>query len=170
MLMGKSHTRYHETQWDFLIQYRYIAMQHYFHILLKDASVKILLAALLTIASITVAHAGSALDESTRRMAGTCVAVQSARLDNGTLPIDVISKAVAAGCMPVLRTALARDSGLTTPAMSQALLREQTGDEFDISYVLEDMAANAVTWLRGPGHSHVQELRGNAPITIATAH
>ena len=153
----------------FPIRCGYIAMQYYIPISSKDIPLKTLLAALLTLVSINVAHASDEFDDTIRRMAGSCVAVQSARLDNGKLPIDTISKAVAAGCMPVLRTALARNNALTMPTIGHALLREQPGVEFDVSYALEDMAANAITWLRGPGRSHVQELRGNAKFTVAAS-
>ena len=135
----------------------------------KDTPLKTLLAALLTLAFINVAHASDDFDNTIQRVAGSCIAIQSARLDNGKLPLDVISKAVAAGCMPVLRTALAQNSELTMPAIGHALLREQVGDELDISYVLEDMAANAVSWLRGPGRSHVLELQGHEKFAVASA-
>lgn len=130
---------------------------------------KTLLALLITLTTLNLAHAGDTQEESTRRLVGSCIAVQSARLDNGSLPLDVISKAVAAGCMPVLRTALAKNKELSTATLSTALLQNQKGDEFDVSYALEDMAANAVAWLRGPGHTHQQELRGTPRVLVATA-
>ena len=39
----------------------------------------------------------------------------------------------------------------------------------NVQDALEDMAANAITWLRGLGRSQAQELRGTAKLTVAAS-
>lgn len=121
---------------------------------------KNLIASLFVLASIGAAHAEVAAPVSALRLVGTCVAVQAARLDDGSQSVDVIARAVAAGCMPILRTAMANDGALRPSMTPAAFLRDDVSDQFGMDDVIEDMAASAVTWLRGPGRSHVAELRG----------
>ena len=120
---------------------------------------KTFVASLLLLAATGAVHAAGDIGETTRRLVGSCIAVQSARLDDGSKSVDVISKAVAAGCMPVLRAALAHDDAPQMIQASTALMRDSGADVFDTGMILEDMAFGAVTWLRGPGASHAAELR-----------
>jgi hypothetical protein len=126
---------------------------------------KTVLASLLLLATVGAAHAESDTADTTRRLVGSCVAVQSARLDDGSKSVDVISKAVAAGCMPVLRAAMARTGAPQMVLTSTALMRDDTADVFDTETLMEDMAVGAITWLRGPGASHAAELRSGALLT-----
>lgn len=140
----------------------YIAMQHKDfrnYLSLKVIAMKTLFPALLVLASIGCAHADGSVDESTRRLVGTCVVLESARLDDGSKSLDVISKAVSAGCMPVLRTALARGTTTHPVNIGQSFVADSTTDDFAIAIVLEDMAAGAINWLRIEGKQQAAQFR-----------
>ncbi len=126
----------------------------------KNAIMKNLLVSLLVLASVNLAHADNTAADQTQRLVGSCVAVQSARLDDGSQSLEVLSKAVVAGCMPILRTALARNNAPQMTLASTGLLRNAVSDEFGIEDVLQDMAVSAIGWFRGPGRTHVAALRG----------
>jgi hypothetical protein len=122
--------------------------------------------ALTALAAALPAHAETDAADATRRLVGTCIVVQAARLDNGRQTVDVLSKAVAAGCLSRLRTAIALDNDMH-PQLANALARDDASDAFDVQDTLSDMAASAIAWLRGPGALHVPELRGNNRIVAA---
>lgn len=119
---------------------------------------KALLLSLILATTFGAAHAEEATDMSIRPLVGSCIAVQAARLDDGSRSLDVIAKAIAAGCMPTLRTALAAG----TAAQNGASVAVMHGDFFDAQEAdntMQDMAASVVQWLRSANNARLLAQR-----------
>ena len=116
---------------------------------------KTLFLTLILASTIGTLQAQERTDTSMRGMIGTCIAVQAARLDDGSQSLDVIGKAVAAGCMPTLRAALAAGNGTQVAASRVAFVRDDYFDGQEADNTMQDMAVSVVQWLRASGNARL---------------
>ncbi len=114
---------------------------------------------LLLATAVGTVKAEERTDPSMQHLIGTCIAVQAARLDNGTQPLDVISKAVAAGCMPTLRATLAAGAATQIAPARSDFIRDDFFDGQEVDNTMQDMAASVVLWLRKPGNARLLAQR-----------
>lgn len=106
--------------------------------------------AVLMLPGISAADTAAHTENQLRRAVGSCLITQAVILDTASQPIEIMSRAIVAGCHPVIAEHQVR-LGRTGPGdLARALTgkADTTDAIFGVDAVLTERAASVVEWLR----------------------
>lgn len=120
----------------------------------------ILVATLFTLSAVTASAASNEpkADEVLRRAVGTCLVKQAVALDNGTKSVEILSRAVVAGCNPVITAHMVRYDDASGNGVVRALVGN-ADPVFGLDAMLTDRAASVIQWLRSAENNSVLKTR-----------
>lgn len=106
-------------------------------------------------------------DEALRRVAGTCLVKQDVALDNGSQSIEVLSRAIVAGCNPVITSHLVRSQAINGPEAARILVSKDAASDpiFVLDMVLTERATSVIDWLHSDRN---QSAFRKAPTRLAS--
>lgn len=99
-------------------------------------------------------------DDLLRRAVGTCLVTQAVILDNGSQPVDVLSRAIVAGCNPVIAAHFGQNKQAVPADLARVLVGDTNSTDaiFGLDAVLTDRAASVIEWLRSSNNNSVLRI------------
>jgi hypothetical protein len=100
-------------------------------------------------------------DELLRRAVGTCLVKQAVVLDDRSKSVDVVSRAIVAGCNPVIAAHVAQNKGIVPGDLARVLVGDNNSTDaiFGLDAVLTDRAASVIEWLRSSDNTSGLRIR-----------